>query len=59
MHLALNVILGDGKRIVRALAGPPLAVMREGIPHVRRLNQVEVEAPFDSAIAMPAGTRRT
>ncbi len=55
VHLALNVILGDGKRLVRALAGPPLEVMRQGIPLVRHLNQVEVSAPFDLVIASPGG----
>jgi nickel-dependent lactate racemase len=55
IQLALNVILGDGKRIVRALAGPPLDVMRRGIPLVRRLNQVEVAAPFDLLIVSPGG----
>ena len=28
VHLALNVMLGERKRIIRALAGPPLEVMR-------------------------------
>ena len=55
IHLALNVILGDGKRIVRALAGPPVDVMRAGIPLVRRINQVEVSAPFDLMIVSPGG----
>ena len=35
IHLALNVVLGDRKRIVRALAGPPADLMRRGIPQVR------------------------
>jgi nickel-dependent lactate racemase len=55
VHLALNVILGEGKRIVRALAGPPVEVMRQGIPLVRSLNQVEVSAPFDVMIVSPGG----
>jgi len=55
IHLALNVILGDGKRIIRALAGPPVDVMRAGIPLVRRINQVEVSAPFDLMIVSPGG----
>jgi nickel-dependent lactate racemase len=55
VHLALNVILGDGRRTVCVLAGPPLDVMRQGIPLVRRLNQVEVDAPFDLVIASPGG----
>lgn len=55
IRLALNVILGDSKRIVRALAGDPVDVMRRGIPLVRRLNQVEVAAPFDLVVASPGG----
>jgi nickel-dependent lactate racemase len=55
VHLALNVLLGDGKRLIRALAGPPLEVMRQGIPLVRRFSQVEVDAPFDLVIASPGG----
>ncbi len=55
VHLALNVILGEGKRIVRALAGPPVEVMRQGIPLVRSLNQVEVSRPFDLMIVSPGG----
>jgi len=55
VHVALNVILGEGKRIIRALAGPPLDVMQQGIPLVRRLNQVEVAAPFDLIIVSPGG----
>ncbi|MCX6550591.1 MAG: nickel-dependent lactate racemase [Acidobacteria bacterium] len=55
IHLALNVILGDGKRIIRALAGPPVDVMRAGIPLVRGINQVEVDAPFDLMIVSPGG----
>ncbi len=55
IHLALNVLLDDRKRIVRALAGPPVDLMRRGIPHVRALNQVEVGRPFDLVIASPGG----
>jgi nickel-dependent lactate racemase len=55
IHVALNVILGEGTRVIRALAGPPLDVMRQGIPLVRRLNQVEVAAPFDLLIVSPGG----
>jgi nickel-dependent lactate racemase len=55
VHLALNVMLGDGKRLIRALAGPPLEVMRQGIALVRLFNQVEVDAPFDLVIASPGG----
>ena len=55
VHLALNVILGERKRIIRALAGAPLDVMGLGIPLVRRLNQVEVARPFDLMIVSPGG----
>jgi nickel-dependent lactate racemase len=55
IHLALNVILGDGKRIIRALAGPPVDVMRAGIPLVRQIDQVEVDEPFDLMIVSPGG----
>jgi nickel-dependent lactate racemase len=55
VHLALNAILGEGKLVIRALAGPPREVMRQGIPLVRRLNQVEVSAPFDLLVVSPGG----
>ena len=55
VHLALNVILGERKRVIRALAGPPLEVMQRGIPLIRSLNQVEVERPFDLMIVSPGG----
>ena len=53
VHLALNVILGEQKRIIRAIAGTPLDVMRQGILHVRSLNQVEVGRPYDMMIVSP------
>ncbi|MEI6668448.1 MAG: nickel-dependent lactate racemase [Acidobacteriota bacterium] len=55
VHLVLNVILGGDKQIIRVLAGPPVDVMRAGIPLVRRINQVEVTAPFDLMIVSPGG----
>jgi nickel-dependent lactate racemase len=55
VHYALNVLLDDRKRIVRALAGAPAELMRRGIPHVRAVNQVEVDRPFDLLIASPGG----
>jgi nickel-dependent lactate racemase len=55
VHLALNVLLGERKRIIRALAGAPVDVMALGIPLVRRLNQVEIGRPFDLMIASPGG----
>lgn len=55
VHLALNVILNDQKRIIRAFAGTPIDVMRQGIPHVRSLNQVDVDQPYDLMIVSPGG----
>ena len=55
VHFALNVVLTAKKQIVRAFAGVPAEVMRQGIPEVRRLNQVLVERPFDLVIVSPGG----
>jgi lactate racemase len=52
---ALNAILNEHKQIVHALAGDPVAVMREGIPLARSICQVEVAAPFDLLIISPGG----
>jgi nickel-dependent lactate racemase len=55
IHYALNVILNESKEIVEVMAGEPEAVMRGGIPLVRKLYQVPVSAPFDLMIASPGG----
>jgi nickel-dependent lactate racemase len=55
VHFALNAILNESKEIVEVMAGGPEAVMREGIPLVRKLYQVPVSAPFDLVIASPGG----
>ena len=55
VHFALNVVLTPQKAVVRAIAGEPVDVMRRGIPHVRRLNQVTVERPYDLMIVSPGG----
>jgi nickel-dependent lactate racemase len=55
VHVALNVVLAPGKRIVRAIAGEPADVMRRGIPLVRELNQVAVARPYDMMIVSPGG----
>jgi lactate racemase len=52
---ALNAILNEHKEVVHALAGDPVAVMREGIPLARGICQVEVAAPFDLLIISPGG----
>ncbi len=55
VHYALNAILNESKEIVEVITGEPEAVMRGGIPLVRKLYQVPVSAPFDLMIASPGG----
>jgi len=55
VHFALNAILNESKEIVGVMAGEPEAVMRGGIPLVRKLYQVAVSVPFDLIIASPGG----
>ena len=55
VHFAMNAILNESKEIVEVMAGEPEAVMRGGIPLVRKLYQVPVPAPFDLIIASPGG----
>jgi nickel-dependent lactate racemase len=55
VHFALNAIVGEGKRIIRALAGDPIDVMLEGISLVRSLNQVAVRQRYDLMIVSPGG----
>jgi nickel-dependent lactate racemase len=55
VHFALNVILNQAKGIVNVVAGEPAGVIREGIPLVRALYEVQVSAPFDLMIVSPGG----
>jgi nickel-dependent lactate racemase len=55
VHFALNAILNQAKGIVNVLAGEPAGVMREGIPLVRALYEVQVSAPFDLMIVSSGG----
>ena len=55
VHFALNAVLNGGKQITHALAGSPRLLMPAGIDLVRRVFQVEVEAPFDLMIVSPGG----
>ncbi len=55
VHLALNAVLNQNKKIVHVFAGDPVAVMQAGIPHSRRICQVEVAAPYDIVIASVGG----
>lgn len=55
VDFAVNAILSPEKRIIKALAGDPESIMRQGIPEVRRIAEVPVAAPFDLMIASPGG----
>lgn len=55
VDFALNAILNGNKQIVEVLAGYPVEVMREGIPLVKAIYEVPVDAPFDVMIASPGG----
>ena len=55
IDFALNVILDPAKRIVKALAGDPLAVMKRGIPKLRSMYEIAVAAPYDLMIVSPGG----
>ena len=55
IDFALNVILDPAKRIVKALAGDPLAVMKRGIPKLRAMYEIAVAAPYDLMIVSPGG----
>jgi nickel-dependent lactate racemase len=55
VHFALNAVLNESKEMVEVVAGEPRAVMRAGIPLVRKLYQVPVSTSFDLIIASPGG----
>lgn len=55
IDFAVNAILSPEKRIIKALAGDPEAIMQRGIPEARRIAQAPVAAPFDLMIASPGG----
>lgn len=55
IDFALNAILSPEKRIIKALAGDPEAIMRQGIAEARRISQAPVTAPYDLMIASPGG----
>ncbi|MDF1514461.1 MAG: nickel-dependent lactate racemase [Anaerolineae bacterium] len=55
IHLALNIVMNRQKEIVRAFFGPPLQVIRAGLPIVREIYSVDVDQPFDVMITSPGG----
>ena len=55
IDFCVNAVLNADKRIALAFAGDQRAVMQAGIPAVRDLCAVPVEAPVDLMIASPGG----
>ena len=55
IDFAVNAILNRDKQIIKAYAGDPYAVIEAGMPDVRALYQVPVDAPFDLMIVSPGG----
>lgn len=55
IHFALNALLNGDKKIVDAIAGDPLVIMREAIPLVRKIYEVPVSRAFDLLIVSPGG----
>ena len=55
IHMALNVVMNRHKAVVKALAGPPRAVIEAAIPEIRRIYEVPVPQPFDVMITSPGG----
>lgn len=54
-QFSLNAILNGDKKIVQAVSGEPLAVMRAGIPISRQVCQIEIKGLYDLVIASPGG----
>ncbi len=55
VHFALNTIQDSQRRIIRALAGPPLTVMQAGVEQSRQYCQVTIDQPYDLVITSPGG----
>ncbi len=55
VHLAINAILNQDKKIVHVLAGEPVAVMQSGIPLSRDSSQVAVSNKYPLIITSPGG----
>ncbi len=55
VHMALNVVLNHDRKLVKALAGDPKAVMGAGIPLSREICQVAVPQKYAMIITSPGG----
>ncbi len=55
VHFALNVILDEGNRMVKAYAGDPLAVEGEGSEFCRTVYEIAIAHEYDIVLASPGG----
>ncbi len=55
VHMALNAILNQQRKIVTVLAGDPRLVVRQGLEHSRRACQVRVPNAYGLVISSPGG----
>lgn len=55
VHLALNAVLSEDKKVLHAFFGHPRDVMRAGIKAVNSISQVPIREKFDVVIASAGG----
>lgn len=55
IHLALNVVMNEGKEIVAVFTGDPESVMKRGIDEAQSLFTVTIDGPADLVITAAGG----
>jgi nickel-dependent lactate racemase len=55
IHLALNILLNQEKKVVAAFAGNPVSVMKAGIPVSRQICGTPINTRYDLVIASAGG----
>lgn len=55
INLALNSVINDKKEIVKVFCGTPSLVMKQAIPWVRQVYEMNISEPYDMIIASPGG----
>jgi nickel-dependent lactate racemase len=53
VEFVVNLVIDPDKRLIRALAGDPLAVFREGVAFARRVFEVQVPEVADIVVSVP------
>ncbi len=55
IHYGINALLNNERQIVQVISGSPLAMIKAGIPIIRKLSQTPVQHLYDIVIASPGG----